>query len=244
MNTPPAPPQNHPEIQDQLVLVTGGSRGIGLAISSALAAAGARVLATTRSASRLPDALPAAGQVTTVPLEVQSETSVNQLFSWIDSQQTPLRALINNAGIGVFKPLTQITSKEFETVLQTNLTGSFLCMREAAKRMVPQKRGRIIQLGSISDHLLLPENSAYAASKFGVRALVGILNEELKHQGVFASLVSPGATLTEIWQGREGFNPDDMIPPEEVARTVVDILSRPAHVRIDEVRILPSRGVL
>ncbi len=234
----------HPEIQDQVVLVTGGGRGIGLAISSALAAAGARVLSTTRSLDQLPTELPQAGQIASVPLHVQDEASVQRLFAWVDSKKTPLRALVNNAGIGVFKPLAKTTLQEFETVLQTNLVGSFLCMREAAKRMVPQKRGRIIQLGSISDHLLLPENAAYAASKFGVRALVGILNEELKQHGVFASLVSPGATLTEIWQGREGFNPDDMIPPEEVARTVVDILSRPAHVRIDEVRILPSRGVL
>lgn len=240
MTTQPA----HPEIRDQLVLVTGGNRGIGLAISQTLASAGARVLATSRSAGELPDLPPAPGQIVPVPLRVHEEASVLRLFDWIDSQKIPLRALVNNAGVGVFKPIAQTSLEEFTEVMQTNLTGSFLCMREAARRMVLQKRGRIIQLGSISDHLLLPENAAYAASKFGVRALVGILNEELKHHGVFASLVSPGATLTEIWQGRQGFNPDDMIPPAEVARTVLDILSRPANVRIDEVRILPSRGVL
>jgi short-subunit dehydrogenase len=155
-----------------------------------------------------------------------------------------LYGLVNNAGVGTFKPIVDLSLAEFEETLKTNLTGSFLCMREAARRMKSKGGGRIIQIGSISDHLTLPENGAYAASKFGTRALVGVLNEELKHHGVHCSLVSPGATLTEIWQGRSGFDPNDMISPDDIATTVTDILMRPKGVRIDEVKILPSKGVL
>ena len=231
-------------LQGKLILVTGGGRGIGKSISDYLAAHGAGVLSTGRSHVQFPAHLPASGHILPVPLEVTQEASVLSLFRWIDKQGGRLHGLVNNAGVGVFKPLTETTLEEWQNLLTTNLTGSFLCMREAASRMAKAGGGRIIQIGSISDHLTLPENGAYAASKFGVRALVGVLNEELKEQGVFCSLVSPGATLTEIWKGRPGFNPDDMISSEEIARTVADILSRPPSVRIDEVRILPRRGVL
>ncbi len=231
-------------LQGKLILVTGGGRGIGKAISELLAAHGAGVLTAGRSHEQFPAHLPASSHILPVPLDVTQEPSVLALFNWLDQQGGHLHGLVNNAGIGVFKPLTETTLEEWQTLLTTNLTGSFLCMREAAGRMARAGGGRIVQIGSISDHLTLPDNGAYAASKFGVRALVGVLNEELKHKGVFCSLVSPGATLTEIWKGRSGFNPDDMIAPEEIARTVADILSRPSTVRIDEVRILPRRGVL
>jgi NAD(P)-dependent dehydrogenase (short-subunit alcohol dehydrogenase family) len=231
-------------LQNQTILVTGGTRGIGKAICETLSTEGVRVIATSRTTPSFPAQFPQPGEVKEAPLDVTSESSVTTLFNWLDSQSVSLDALVNNAGVGTFKPLCETTLEEFESNLRTNLTGSFLCAREAMKRMKLKGGGRIIQIGSISDHLTLSENGAYAASKFGVRALVGVINEEGKAHHIHASLISPGATLTEIWKGREGFDPSDMIEPTEIARTVSDILSRPLGVRIDEVRILPTRGVL
>jgi len=236
-------------LENQPILVTGGTRGIGQAVSELLQTQGARVIATSRRTAGFPSELLAAGSITEVSLDVTSEASVKALFQWLDEQllkdpSISLYGLVNNAGIGTFKPLDQLTLEEFESNLRTNVTGSFLCARESIRRMKKSGGGRIIQIGSISDHLLLPDNGAYAASKFAARALVGIINEENKTHRIHASLVSPGATYTEIWQGREGFDPSDMLDVSEIARTVVDILARPLGVRIDEVKILPTRGVL
>jgi NAD(P)-dependent dehydrogenase (short-subunit alcohol dehydrogenase family) len=244
MKLPPSSP-----LENQLILVTGGTRGIGQAICERLQTQGARVIATSRRATGFPARPPQSGAVAEVPLDVNSEASVKALFQWLDEQllkdpSISLYGLVNNAGVGTFKPLDQLTLEEFESNLRTNVTGSFLCARESIQRMKKTGGGRIIQIGSISDHLLLPDNGAYAASKFAARALVGIINEENKAHRIHASLVSPGATYTEIWQGREGFDRSDMLDVSEIARTVEDILARPLGVRIDEVRILPTKGVL
>jgi NADP-dependent 3-hydroxy acid dehydrogenase YdfG len=111
-------------------------------------------------------------------------------------------------------------------------------------RMRARGGGRIINMGSIADHRAIAGNSAYAASKFGLRGLSLTLAEEGADCGVRVSLVSPGAVATAIWADRDGFDPTEMLQPRDVAETVLDIVRRPLSVRLDEVRLLPPKGVL
>jgi NAD(P)-dependent dehydrogenase (short-subunit alcohol dehydrogenase family) len=232
-------------LEGKVVVVTGGRRGIGLAMAQLMAKEGARVWATSRQTASPRQVLaPENGGIAEVYLDVTQEESVRALFERIDASDGRIDVLVNNAGLGVFKPVEGMTLQEWENVINTNLTGVFLCSREAFKRMKAQGGGRIINIASVAGYIPLAGNIAYGASKYGVRGLSEILNEEGKAHQVRVSVVSPGAAYTEIWHGREGFSPDDMLKPEDVAEAVLDIARRPLHVRIDEVKILPPKGVL
>lgn len=229
----------------KVVLITGGTRGIGRTMAELLARAGARVWVTSRQAPPSGEVAPsAAGEVREVYLDVTREPSVVALFERIDAAYGRLDVLVNNAGIGVFKPVAETTLEEWHRVIDTNLTGVFLCSREAFKRMRTQGGGRIINIASVAGCIPLAENGAYGASKYAVRGFSQILNEEGKDYNIRVSTVTPGAVYTDIWAGRPGFDRCHMLQPEDVAQTVLDIASRPLHVRIDEVTILPPKGVL
>ncbi len=232
-------------LHGKVIVVTGASRGIGATIARALVGEGAVVVGTARSA-----APPPAKIDTTVPalhlapLDVTAEASVRDFFAWTDTGIGRIDALVNNAGVGVWKPLHETTLDEWNAIVATNLTGVFLCMREVIPRMIACGGGRIVNIGSIAGTIPIAENGAYGASKYGVRGLTEIVNEEYKQRGVRASLISLGAVVTEMWSERAGFDRRDMLTPDDVAATVIDIVSRPLHVRVDEVRLYPAKGVL
>lgn len=228
----------------KFVVVTGGTRGIGKAIASLLAAEGAAVWAASRSAPSTCDGLTAsAGHIRELYLDVTNEESVKAFFEAIDRMYGRIDVLVNSAGIGVFKPVEETTMEEWERTVCTNLTGTFLCSKEAFKRMKAQGGGRIINIGSVTGYVPLANNGAYGASKYAVRGFSHILNEEGKSCSVRVSVVNPGAVLTEI-TARLGFAKEDMLRVEDVAESVLDIARRPLHVRIDEVNLMPPKGVL
>ncbi|HEU4963696.1 MAG TPA: SDR family oxidoreductase [Bacilli bacterium] len=233
-----------PSLLNKVVLITGGARGLGRYMADAMAREGAAVIVTSRQAS--PDAAlePRFGTVQEAFLEITEEASVHALFSKIDAAFSRLDVLVNNAGIGVFKPVVDTTLDEWNEIFATNVTGLFLCSKAAFSRMKTQGGGRIINIASVSGYIPIVENGVYGASKYAVRGFSQILNEEGKHDNIRVSIVSPGAVYTDIWDGRDGFLPADMLQPEDVAETVLDIARRPLHVRIDEVKILPPKGVL
>ncbi|HZG16726.1 MAG TPA: SDR family oxidoreductase [Candidatus Bathyarchaeia archaeon] len=228
----------------KLVLITGGTRGIGKTTAEWLAREGAAVCVTSRQTS---PALPAAplqsGTISTAMLDVTDEDSILRLFRWFQEQHGQLDVLINNAGIGVFKPLADTTREEWETVMATNLTGLFLCSREAYRLMKRNGGGRIINLSSITGYMPIPHNGAYGSSKHAVRGFSQICNEEWKQDRVFVTTVSAGAVRTEITDNRL-FDPADMLQPEDIADAILNIASKPLSMRVDEIRILPPKGVL
>jgi len=258
----------------KVVVITGGNRGLGAVMAQRFVEQGAVVVATSRhpdgatmqgersSARGTPgarqDESPQAGatadatmSASTVPggilqaqLDVCDESSVTRLFRELEQTFTRIDVLVNNAGVGVFKPVVDTTVEEWDWVMNTNVRGLFLCSRAAFAHMRARGGGRIINIASVAGYQPIPENGAYGASKYAVRGFSQILNEEGKDCGVRVSVVSPGAVYTDIWNGRSGFDAADMLQPEDVADTVLDIARRPLRVRIDEVKIVPPKGVL
>ncbi|MGZ4107639.1 MAG: SDR family oxidoreductase [Tumebacillaceae bacterium] len=232
-------------MQGKVVLITGGTRGLGKTMAEYLAREGAAVWVTSRQASAPSAEQKAAfGEVREVLLDVTREDSVQALFQAVLATYGRLDVLVNNAGVGVFKPIVETTLAEWQAIMDTNLTGLFLCSKEAFKIMKPQGGGRIINIASVSGYIPIVENGAYGASKYAVRGFSDILNEEGKLHNIRVSTVSPGAVYTDMTVDRDFFNPADMLKPEDVAETILDIARRPLHVRIDEVKILPPKGVL
>lgn len=223
----------------KVALVTGGLQGIGRAVALDLARRGARVVVTSRSPERgAPDG------VEVRRLDVRDEAAVTACVDEVARAFGRLDVLVNNAGVGVFKPMLDTSSDELRAVFETNVFGLWACATAAARQMKRSGGGRILNVGSIAACFAIPENGAYGASKWAVRGLTEVMNAEWHPYGIFATLISLGAVHTDIWEGREGFDPRDMLPLGAVAEAIGQVAATPAGVRIDEIKIFPPRGVL
>jgi NAD(P)-dependent dehydrogenase (short-subunit alcohol dehydrogenase family) len=225
----------------RVALVTGSSRGIGLAIAQALSADGARVVRVSRTLEQaatpawvdLPCDLADPAAVEALPARVQQAAGVPDL-------------VINNAGSFLLAPFEDTTPENFAEQIAANLTLPFLVSRAFLPAMRARGSGRLILIGSIADHVALPGNSAYAAAKYGARGLHEVLREELRGSGVLCSLVSPGPTDTGAWDpvnpdSREGFSPRSrMLRPGDVAEAVRWIAGQSDRVDVDWLRLGPA----
>ncbi|GAA2167478.1 3-oxoacyl-[acyl-carrier protein] reductase [Humibacillus xanthopallidus] len=205
------------------VLVTGGNRGIGLAIARAFVAGGDNVVITQRSGEP-PEGL------TAVRCEVTDSASVDAAFT--EAEQVfggPVEVLVANAGITKDTLLMRMTDEEFDSVIDTNLAGAFRCARRAATGMIRKRRGRIVLISSVVGLYGSPGQTNYAASKSGLVGLARSISRELGGRGITANVVAPGFIDTEM----TAVLPDDQkkaylssIPagrfatPEEVASVV------------------------
>jgi NADP-dependent 3-hydroxy acid dehydrogenase YdfG len=229
-------------------VITGASRGIGLAIARAFVDEGARVALISRSEDTLRQhAQSLGGRVTVIACDVTAASAVASAAGRIQHElHGPPDILVNNAGAFEVAPVEQTTPAMFATALDTNLVAPFLFVRELLPAMRARGRGHIVTIGSIADRTVLPENAAYAASKHGVRALHEILRLELRGSGIRASLVSPGPVDTTLWDSidpdnRPGFTPRaDMLRAAAVADAVLYAVTQPADVNVDELRLSRS----
>ena len=229
-------------------LVTGASRGIGLEVARALVADGMRVIMVARSADALraraaelgPETLP-------VPCDVGDGAAVTRLVAEVTrALRGAPDVVVNNAGAFKLSTVQETSPEDFRTALDVNLVAPFLLVRAFLAEMHARGSGHIVTIGSIADRDTFPENGAYAASKFGLRALHQVLRAELRGSGVRASLVSPSAVDTDLWDeidpdARPGFTPRrGMLRSTAVAEAVRFVVSLPAEVNIDELRLSRS----
>lgn len=231
----------------QLAVVTGASRGIGLATATMLARGGARVVLVARGVAALETAARTLGpNVSSVPCDVADRGAVERAIAAIQASHGTPRILVNNAGVFRIAPVEHTTSDDFATALQVNLVAPFLFVRAFLTTMKAERRGHVVTIGSIADRSIFPGNSAYAASKFGARAMHEVLRAELRGTGVRATLVSPGPVDTQLWDeidpdNQPGFTPRSaMLAPDAVAQAVEFVLTRPAEVNVDELRLSRS----
>lgn len=173
------------------VLVTGGNRGIGLAIARALAADGDAVAITYRSGEP-PDGLLG------VRCDVTDTASVDAAFTEVEAAQGPVEVLVANAGVTRDQLLMRMSDDDFGLVLDTNLTGAFRCVRRAAKGMIRARRGRIVLISSVVGLYGGPGQVNYAASKAGLIGLARSVTRELGSRGITANVVAPGFIETDM----------------------------------------------
>lgn len=225
-----------------MALVTGASRGIGLAVADELRAAGAH---TVRLARSLSDG--AADRETTLRCDVTRPDEVERAVRSIESDLGVPDIVVNNAGVFFVKRLEETTADMFAQSVATNLTGPFLIAHAFVPAMVRRGNGHLVTIGSSSDRVAYPGNAAYAASKYGVRGLHEVIAAELAGTGVRTTLVSPGAVDTEMWDPidpdrTEGFRKRaDMMRAEDVAEAVLFAVTREERVTVTEIRMAPTR---
>ncbi|HEX8850335.1 MAG TPA: SDR family oxidoreductase [Gemmatimonadaceae bacterium] len=237
-----APSAGGSALGGRVAVVTGASRGIGLAVARALAGAGARVAMLARGADALRDAARPLGAVA-VPCDVGDERAVAGALERIGGELGAPEILVNNAGIFRLAPVERTTAADLRETLEVNLVAPFVLTRALVPAMRAAGRGHVVTIGSIADRATFPENGAYAASKFGARAMHQVLREELRGSGVRATLVSPGPVDTPLWDAigpddREGFTPRArMLDAGAVADAVLFAVTREASVNVDELRL-------
>ncbi len=184
------------------ILITGGTRGIGKAISLLFLQNGYRVYATYKSDEAAAQAMQALG-IQTFKTDVSNEQEVLKLFQQIGG----VDVLVNNAGISLIKQIQDVSYAEFQQVISTNLGGAFLCSREAAKSMISSRYGVIINVSSVWGEVGASCESVYAASKAGLIGLTKSLAKELGWSGIRVNSVSPGVIDTQM---NAHFSKEDM----------------------------------
>jgi NAD(P)-dependent dehydrogenase (short-subunit alcohol dehydrogenase family) len=238
---------NERSLKNKVAVITGAGGGIGAAMARALAAQGCALALAGRRPSSIRAAgrrLPASTQLLIERCDVRDSASVRQFFRAVKQKFGRADILINNAGIShVLEPVSQLSERVWRDVLETNLTGMFLCT-QAALALMP-RGGAIVNNLSVASHRVFSGQAAYCASKHGALGLTNTLREELRARGIRVIALLPGATATDIWnQFMPKARRAAMMSPEAVAASVVAALKLPGNAVVEEIRLMPLGGAL
>ena len=237
-----------PRLRGQVALITGATRGIGLALARALAAESCNLILTARDAPALArvsrELASAKIKILTHPCDVRDPHSVDALFRSTRQTFKRLDILINNAGIAHPNlPIEKLPLPIWKDVLDTNLTGTFLITQAALAIM--KRGGTIVNNLSIASTRVFPGSAAYNASKHGALGLTNTLREELRPKGIRVISLLPGATNTDIWTTLWPQAPRrKMMSPTTVAEAVVHAILLPPDATVETLEILPTAGTL
>jgi 3-oxoacyl-[acyl-carrier protein] reductase len=235
-------------LQGQVAVVSGASRGIGLAVCEALAYEGCDLAITARNAEQLHKAaqeLEVLGiRVLNCASDVSSEKSVQSFFALVKNTFGKVDVLINNAGIAhTLAPVSDLAPQLWRQVIDINLTGTFLCAHFCLPLM--RAGATVVNNLSVAASGSFPGHSGYNASKYGALGLTNTMREELREKGIRVIALIPGPTDTEIWEQFWPERPRNrMMAAESVAQAVIACLTLPANSVVEEIRMRPIGGTL
>ena len=228
----------------QVALVTGGSRGIGLAIARRLGHMGARLAICARSPERLEFARLQMASDDVIALAIAADvTRAFEVTAAIDRVQTeigPIDILVNCAGLGIFGAFHERSELEWNTVLDTNLKSVFLMSRAVAPEMIRRSYGHIVNISSLAGKNAFANGALYCASKWGLMGLTNCIAEELRVHGIRVSAVCPGSVATEF-SPHAGRDLDKLLQPDDVAHAVAMILTERPQGFISEILLRPTQ---
>jgi 3-oxoacyl-[acyl-carrier protein] reductase len=231
---------------ETIALVTGGSRGIGFATARALIASGARVAITATSDETLRAGavelakVSGADAVLPIRADIRHPGEVNQAIDTVVRSFGGLDVLVNNAGVGIFGSVTDMTDDDWRRVIDTNLTGVFYCCRAALPHLRSRGGGWIVNISSLSSTGPFAGGAAYCASKAGLNAFTDALMQEVRQDGIRVACVLPGSVRTEF-SGRPSGQADWKLAPEDVAQVVAGMIAFPARSLPSRIEIRPSQ---
>jgi 3-oxoacyl-[acyl-carrier protein] reductase len=248
----------------RVAVVTGGTRGIGLAVGGALVASGVHVLATGRTDAHFATAraaiaqaagdrqgsgapkdaggaVAAPGRFECVVADVRDYGEVERAIARAVDLFGGLDILVNNAGLGIFSEVAQQTPEQWRDVIDTNLTGVFHCCHAAIPHLRRRGGGWIVNISSLAGKNPFPGGAAYCASKAGLNAFSEALMQEVRYDGIRVSSVLPGSVRTEFAGTHTGAGTDWKLDPSDVAQVVVDLVRHDARSLPSRVEIRPSR---
>jgi 3-oxoacyl-[acyl-carrier protein] reductase len=236
------------QLKGKRALITGASKGIGLATAIALARQGVQTAICARKDSddlrralqQLKETAPQT-KTTSYAADVSNPAEVADLFAFTDREMGGLDILINNAGVGIFRPTADLTVEEWDRMLATNLSGAFYCSKQALQRFSQAGGGFIINVSSLAGKNPFAGGSGYNASKFGMNGFSEAMMLDHRHDNVRVSYIMPGSVDTEFsGQSTQGKS-DWKIAPGDIADIVLHILQMPSRTLISRIEVRPSR---
>jgi len=239
------------DLTGKVALVTGGSRGIGLAIAKALIDAHASVAITGRSGEQLKAASrqlsegddSRADRVHAVSADVTDAAAAQAAVDDVAARFGGLDVLVNNAGVGIFRNVADMDLSAWHSVIETNVGGVFYCCHAALPHMKRRGGGWIINISSLAGKNPFPSGAAYCASKAAVNAFSEALMQEVRHDNIRVSCIMPGSVATGFSGGESPSGPsaDWKLSPDDVAEVVIDVIRHPARSLPSRVELRPSR---
>jgi 3-oxoacyl-[acyl-carrier protein] reductase len=229
----------------RVAVVTGGNRGIGRGIAEALAKDGTTVALTSRDAAAAAKAAAEiGGGAKGYACDVRDPASVAALFAAVDRDLGGLDVLVNNAGVGHFAPVSEMSLDDWHAVIETNVNGVFYCTREAIPRMRARGAGYVFNVSSLAGRNAFPGAGAYCASKHAVNGFSEVLFQEVREMGIRVTYLMPGSVATEFGRGSAA-KQDWALQPSDVGEMVVDLLHtspRALHSRVEMRPARPKKG--
>jgi len=229
-------------LDGKVAIVTGASKGIGRAISLALATEGATVVLAARNEMKLKETAEliqkAGGKAEIIVTELTEEDSIKNLIAMVTEKFDVLDILVNNAGVTHSAPFEKTKTSDWDRCFAVNSRGPFILCREALPLLEKAERGYIINIASVVGVKGYPLQSAYTASKHAIRGMTMSLAEELKDSNIRVHLLCPGGVDTDlIDQVRPDIKKQDLMKPEEIAELVVYLVTHEGNAVIDELYI-------
>ena len=230
----------------KVALVTGGSRGIGRAVGEALLERGFRLYFCGRS----PELVEAVqrelyirfpGRVDARLCDVRRQEEVEARVAWVLAAAGRLDVLVNNAGLGRFAPVDEISGDDFREVIETNLLGAFYAIRAAAPAMKQRGEGWIFNIASLAAKNAFAGGAAYNASKFGLVGMSEAAMLDLRHFGIRMAAICPGSVETDFGSGVMKDGGSWRLQPEDVAQVVTNLIDFPPRALPSLIEIRPSR---
>ena len=236
------------DFQDKVAVVTGASEGLGRMFSKDLVDRGARVFGLARSTDKLNAVRDDLGEAFhPVTCDVREEDAVNEAFDQIlKASDDRIDILINNAGLGRFGDVVDLSTDEWDVQMETNLRGVFLCTRATIPVMKQQNEatgfgGHIVNIASIAGLIGNPSIAAYNTSKFGLRGFSAALMKEVRDDGIKVTCVYPGSIDTNFGSNAGSSGSPNPMTPESVSATVMHVMEGPDNYLISEVVMRPLR---
>jgi NAD(P)-dependent dehydrogenase (short-subunit alcohol dehydrogenase family) len=234
------------ELRGQVALVTGGSKGIGFGIARALAAEGMDVVITGRTqaslveaSGRLADAGP--GRVEALAIDVRDFEAVVRGVEAAVARFGGLDVVVNNAGVGTFVAVSEMTPTQWASVIDTNLTGVFNVCRASLDALRRRGGGYIINISSLAGKNTFVGAAAYCASKAGLNAFSETLMQEVRHDNIKVSTIAPGSVATGFSGGDESKGTDWKIAPADIADQVLSLLRMDTRSLPSYIEMRPSK---
>jgi len=231
-------------LSGRVAIITGGTRGIGFAIAERLASEGAKIAScgakegTAEQASqRLAPMTEAYGETA----DVSNYADVKRFVANVKSRFGSVHILINNAGIGVFRPISELTPAEWDRMMAVNLSGAYYCSHEALPIFREQGEGDVINISSLAGRNPFAGGAGYNASKFGMNGFSEAMMLDHRNDGVRVSYIMPGSVDTEFGGPGGKTSANWKIAPEDIAEVVSTLLKMPRRTTVSRVEIRPSR---
>ena len=233
------------DLTGKACVVTGASRGIGRSVAAALAAAGADVAVSARSADHASGVASeldgsGAGRVVGISADVSRPEECERLVASAVKEFGRLDVLINNAGVGIFGSIENLSLEDWQTQIDTNLRGVFCCSKAAVPHLKATE-GWIINIGSLASRNPFAGGTAYNASKFGLLGMTEAMMLDLRHVGIRVSIIMPGSVNTTFADHEVGPDREWALGADDVAAATLHLLSYPDNAHVSRVEMRPTR---